>query len=95
MNGPASGFFEDQQAERLRTLIPESHRDALIALAEADPGVVSIRDYFYSLPDLTAEQYQEQIEDFDNQMKELAQVRGEPQKRTITIPLGPSSDGHS
>ena len=74
MNGPASGFFEQGQAERLRTLIPESHRDAVIALAEAEPDVESIRDYFHSLPDLTADQFQEQIEDFDNQMKKLAQV---------------------
>ena len=95
MNGPASGFFEEWQAEHIRALIPERHRDVLVALAEADPGVVSIRDYFYSLPDLTAEQFQEQIEDFDNQTKESDQVRGEPQGRAITIPLGPSSDGHS
>ena len=95
MNGPASGFFEEWQAEHIRALIPERHRDVLVALAEADPGVVSIRDYFYSLPDLTAEQFQKQIEDFDNQTKESDQVRGEPQGRAITIPLGPSSDGHS
>ena len=95
MNGPASGFFEEWQAEHIRSLIPERNRDVLVALAEADPGVVSIRDYFYSLPDLTAEQFQEQIEDFDNQTKESDQVRGEPQGRAITIPLGPSSYGHS
>ena len=78
INGPASGFFEEGQAELIRALIPERHRDVLVTLAEADPGVVSIRDYFYSLPDLTAEQFKKQIENFDNQMKELAQVRGEP-----------------
>lgn len=95
INGPASGFFEEWQAELVRALIPERHRDVLVALAEADPGVVSIRDYFSSLPDLTAEQFKKQSEDFDNQMKESPQVRGEPQGRTITIPLGPSSDGRS
>ena len=67
MNGPISGFFEEGQTERLRALIPERHRDVLVALAEADPGVVSIRDYFDSLPDLTADQFQKQLEDFRRQ----------------------------
>ena len=58
MNSPISGFFEESQAEQFRALIPERHRDVLVALAKADAGVVSIRDYFHSLPDLTAAQFQ-------------------------------------
>ena len=55
LNGPISGFFEQAQAERLRTLIPQRHRDALVALAEADVDVESSKRYFRSLPDLTVE----------------------------------------
>ena len=56
LNGPLSGFFEEWQVERLRSLIPERHRDALVALAEADPDVESIRKHFDSLPDLPADE---------------------------------------
>ena len=64
LNGPISGFFEESQAERLRTLIPDRHRDALVALAEADPDVESSKRYFCSLPDLTVEQVKAQAEVF-------------------------------
>ena len=94
INGPISGFFEEGQTERLRALIPERHRDILVALAEEDPGVVNIRDYFCSLPNLSVDQIQKQIEGFRNQMNELA-PKGENPDEAITIPLGPSRDGHS
>ena len=81
MNGPASGFFEEWQAERLRALIPERHREVLVALTEAAPCVEESKDHFSSLPDLTAEQFQEQIENFDNQMKELAPRAVQQRKR--------------
>ena len=81
INGPVSGFFEEPQAERLRALIPERHREVLVALAEADPCVESIKDYFYSLPDLTTDQFQEQIKDFDNQMKGLGSRAVQQRKR--------------
>jgi len=94
INGPISGFFEEGQTERLRALIPERHRDILVALAEEDPGVVSIREYFCSLPNLSVDQIQKQIEGFRNQMNELA-PEGENPDEAITIPLGPSRGRHS
>ena len=67
INGPISGFFEEWQAKHIRALIPERYRDILVALADADPCVVSIKDYFRSRPDLTAQQFQAQIENFRQQ----------------------------
>ncbi len=63
INGPF-GFFEEEQAERLRTLIPEKYRNSLVALAEEGPCPTGFRDHFLSLPDLTAQQRQAQYEDF-------------------------------
>ena len=64
INGPASGFYEEGQAENLRELIPEKHRDVLVNLAKADDHVVSVRDWVSSRPDLTAEQLEKQFDDF-------------------------------
>ena len=76
---PISGFFEEWQAERLQALIPEKHRDILVALAEGDPDVESIRDHFDALSDLTADEFQKQIEDFESEMKKVPQGGGKPQ----------------
>ncbi len=72
MNGPL-GFLEEGQAEHLRTLIPEKYRDSLIALAEEDPRVTGARDDCYGRPDLTDQEWQAQIEDFNNTMKNLSE----------------------
>lgn len=63
INGPL-GFFEEEQAKRLRTLIPEKYRNSLVVLAEKDYGAAGFKEHFLSLPDLTPQQLQKQYEDF-------------------------------
>ena len=76
LNGPLSGFFAEWQVERLRSLIPEGHRDALVALGEADPDVESIRTHFDSLPDLPADELERQNEEFESEMKAFSKEEG-------------------
>ena len=70
INGPASGFYGEGQAENLRALIPEKHRDALVNLAQADNRVMGYRDWVSSRPDLTVEQLKVQLNDFSKQFQQ-------------------------
>ena len=66
-NPPASGVFEDWQSEHLRTLIPERHRKALVSLADSHDRVQGMKEFFSSLPDLTDEELEKQLKEFDQQ----------------------------
>ena len=61
LNGPASGFFYDGQAESVHLLIPENYKKYFKDLAENDNEIKGFQDYFKSLPDLTQEDIDEQI----------------------------------
>ena len=63
LNGPVSGFFREEQAERLRLLISADLLGPLIELADADPKVVALRQWVESMPDLSEEEWQQQIEE--------------------------------
>lgn len=62
------GFSEDGQAEKLRSLVPTTVRDQIVALAEADPTIQSIRDYMHNLPDISEEDVRRQIQDFESRL---------------------------
>jgi hypothetical protein len=70
LNGPASGFFYEGQAELVHKLIPDTYKDYFKEMAENDIEIKSVLEYFNSLPDLTEEDIKEQIkmqnEFFDN-----------------------------
>jgi len=67
LEGPMSGFFNDGQAELVNKLIPEKYRTYFDALISNDEEIKSVVQYFYSLPDLTEEDLQEQA----NRQKEF------------------------
>jgi hypothetical protein len=72
LNGPASGFFYDGQAELVHLLIPEVYKKYFKELAENDIEILSVLDYFNSLPDLTPEDINEQVKaqkEFFEEMK--------------------------
>lgn len=74
LNGPLSGVFEEWQVERLRSLIPEKHRNILVTLAESDPDVDIIRKHFDALPDMPADELKRQHEDFESEMKTIGDI---------------------
>jgi hypothetical protein len=63
-NSPLSGFFEYDQAERIRLLIPEKFYPFINWLKETDERIRSIVEWFEDLPDLTQEEYTRQAEEF-------------------------------
>jgi hypothetical protein len=61
LNGPASGYFYDGQAELVHSLIPDEYKKYFKELAENDVEIQSVIDYFNSLPNMTAEEINEQV----------------------------------
>lgn len=61
LNGPASGYYYDGQAEFVHSLIPDEYKKYFKELAENDIEILSVVDYFNSLPDLTEEDINEQV----------------------------------
>ncbi len=59
-NPPISGFFEGEQPEMLKILIPQDYCDFFHDLLKNDPGILSQQEWFNSLPDMTEEQLEEQ-----------------------------------
>ncbi|MDE2716338.1 MAG: hypothetical protein OXI33_04890 [Chloroflexota bacterium] len=64
-NPPATGVFEDWQCEHFRALIPKKHQKALVVLADTHDRVRGMRDFFSSRPDVTAEELEKQLKEFD------------------------------
>jgi len=60
LNGPLSGFFTDDQTDRLLSLIPDKYADALLVRSASLPEVESVRDWIQSLPDLSPEEIRRQ-----------------------------------
>lgn len=72
LNGPASGFYYEGQAELVHELIPNNYKGYFKNLADNDLEIKSVVDYFNSLPDLTDEDIKEQIKmqnEFFDKMK--------------------------
>ena len=65
INPPASGVFEDWQSKHFRVLIPKKHRKALVSLAETHDRVQGMREFVSSRPDLTAEELEKQLKEFE------------------------------
>lgn len=61
LNGPASGYFYEGQAELVHKLIPDSYKEYFIELAKNDIEIKSVLEYFNSLTDLTEQEVKEQI----------------------------------
>ncbi len=68
LNPPISGFFYAHQTERLLNVMPNEYAEYFRTLSGSDPTVVSLREYFESLPDITEEDMQLQADQFDKEI---------------------------
>lgn len=71
INGPLSGFLEECDVEILRKLLDPESLSQLLKYYETHPVVLSIRDWFESLPDITEEEFKRQIDDLDKSRREM------------------------
>jgi len=69
LNGPIGGFLREGQVRLITSLIDPEEREFLQKLSDEDPTVQSIVEYFTNLPDITDEELQRQIMEFDNFLK--------------------------
>lgn len=70
INGPMTGFFCESQAVSLWNLLIPDTKPFFEELIKRDTEVISITDYFNSLPDITDEEFAKQIMDFKKFMSE-------------------------
>ena len=60
LEGPMSGYFNEGQAEFVNSLIPQKYRTYFDELIKIDEEIISVAEYFDSLPDLTEDDLKEQ-----------------------------------
>lgn len=65
LNGPVGGFLEPGQAAKLRNIFSKDWADALQAISDEDPQAKKIAAWVEEMPDITDEEFQEQIEEQD------------------------------
>ena len=71
LNPPISGFFYEHQPQRLLDVMPKEYAEYFRTFAETDPTVVSLREYFDALPDISEEEIRLQADEFHKVMKEM------------------------
>lgn len=71
INGPAGGFLEPHEVERLKTLFEKDVAETLQEISDNDPGARSLAEWVNAQPDITEEQFAEQFECQDKQMIEM------------------------
>jgi len=60
-NPPMSGFYNPTQSERLTSLIPDKFKSLVKRIVDSDPNIVSVSQWFDSLPDITEEELELQM----------------------------------
>ena len=73
LNPPISGVFYECQTQRLLNVMPNEYSEYFKALMISDPAIVSLRQYFESLPDITEDEMRLQSEQFNEEMKGATQ----------------------
>lgn len=68
LNPPISGFFYEHQTERLLNVMPGQYAEYFRALSASDPTIVSLREYFEALPDISEEEMQLQADQFNKEI---------------------------
>ena len=68
LNPPISGFFYEHQTERLLNVMPSQYAEYFRALSASDPTIVSLREYFEALPDISEEEMQLQADQFNKEI---------------------------
>ncbi len=71
MNGPAGGFLEPHQVTLIASLVEGEERAFLQRLSDEDPDVQRIVAYFEGLPDLSKEDWDKQLEDWERRHPEI------------------------
>lgn len=68
LNPPISGFFYEHQTERLLNVMPSQYAEYFRALSASDPTIVSLREYFEALSDISEEEMQLQADQFNKEI---------------------------
>lgn len=68
LNPPISGFFNECQTERLLNVMPNGYAEYFRTMSGSDPTVISLREYFDSLPDMSEEDMQLQVDQFNKEI---------------------------
>ncbi|PVY43147.1 hypothetical protein [Pontibacter virosus] len=68
LNGPMSGFYTEQQADIINLLIPEPYRHYFKSLKEMDEEVIGAVESVLSMPNLTKEEFDKQVQAIQNLM---------------------------
>ena len=69
LNTPMGGFLGLSEHEAVMAVLDIHTKQALQNISDSDPGVQEAVQHILSMPDLTEEQWQEQIVDFEENMK--------------------------
>jgi len=70
INGPMSGFFEPHQANAFWKLLCDASVPFFRQLVETDQEVQAIKEGFASMPDISEEELQKQLDDFSANFKQ-------------------------
>jgi hypothetical protein len=71
INGPVSGFLEEYEVEILWKLLKPESLQHLRQYYESDPEIISIREEIENLPDISDEELRQQLDEFDEKIKQL------------------------
>lgn len=67
LNGPAGGFINPHQMERLKRVVSEAHLPDLQQISDSDEGAISMAEWVNGWPDITEAEFVQQIEKQDEQ----------------------------
>jgi hypothetical protein len=71
LNPPFSGFFEEHQSEVINQIIPNRYKAFFENLKQSDEEIKGIVEWVSSQPDLTQEQFEEQIRQDKKMMEDF------------------------
>jgi hypothetical protein len=67
LNGPAGGFWNPGQAERVKEIFDEETNALLQKISDADPDAIALAEWIQSFPDITQEEFDQQAINFEKQ----------------------------
>lgn len=65
LNGPAGGFWNPRQAERVKEIFDEETNALLQKISDADPDAIALAEWVQNFPDITEEEFEQQSIDFE------------------------------
>lgn len=67
LNGPAGGFWNPGQAERVKEIFDEATNALLQKISDADQDAIALAEWVQRFPDITEEEFEQQALDFERQ----------------------------